>query len=369
MAVSVLAPITPSVLSWARQQAAVSVPELARRVNVTEDRIHAWETGAASPTVAMLRIIAGTLKQPMALFFAKSPPERGIHVPPDFRTIGAAPGRRLTREVRLAEERREVFKRLAPLTVGESTWPTWAQDQPVTPAETRTRLGVTVDAVAQARNDQEALRLWIAAVENQGILVFQMSRVTDDECSGFCVYDATTPVIVLNGSQVPQRRIFTLLHEFGHLVRRSGGLCGLDESVDEEQACSRFAESVLLPPRDVHAAINGTSGINAVAAVAKRFHVSRIAAAIALKRRGEIDQQVVDDELRRSEEARKHATDHEGGPPPERLQRRNLGDVYLTTVLDAMDSETISVADATYFLDAKVGMIDKLERELVGSSQ
>jgi hypothetical protein len=33
-----------------------------------------------------------------------------------------------------------------------------------------------------------------------------------------------------------------------------------------------------------------------------------------------------------------------------------------------MDAETISVTDATYYLGAKVGMIDKLERELVEST-
>jgi hypothetical protein len=47
--------------------------------------------------------------------------------------------------------------------------------------------------------------------------------------------------------------------------------------------------------------------------------------------------------------------------------RRNLGDVYATAVLEAMDREMISVADATYYLVAKVPMLEKLERELAGS--
>jgi len=347
----------------------VSISELAKRVDVSEDRVRAWEAGEAFPTVAKLRAISDMVKQPMALFFASAPPEHGLQVPPDFRATDAAPGRRLTRDIRLAEERRDIFKRLAPGLVAESPWPTWADAQSATPAEVRTRLGVTIEAVEKAKSHLEALRLWTSAIENQGILVFQMSRVKDDECSGFCVYDSTTPTIVLNGSEAPQRRIFTLLHELGHLVRHSSGLCGLDESVDEERACNRFAEGVLLPPREVSAAIGDVGGVDAVAIVARRFHVSRVAAAIALRRYGKVDQQVVDGELQLVEEARGHTTDHDGFVPPERLHRRNLGDVYLTTVLDAMDSDAISVADATYFLNAKVGMIDKLERELVGSPQ
>ena len=368
MTASVAAHITPSVLAWAREQAAVSIAQLAKRTGVSEDRVRAWEAGEVEPTVAKLRTIADMLKQPMALFFAVTPPARGVQVPPDFRATQVEPGRRLTREVRLAEERRDIFTRLAPQTVDSSPWATWGQAQSLTPAEVRSRLRLTTEKVAQAKTDNDALRLWIRAMEDQGILVFQMSRVKDDGCSGFCVYDRKTPVIVLNGSESPLRRIFTLLHELGHLVRHSGGLCALDESVDEERACNRFAENVLLPLREVHAAMSGTTGANAVGAVARRFRVSRVAAAIALRHRGEVEQQVVD-EIRRSEEAREHATDHAVRIPPQRLQRRNLGDMYLTTVLDAMDSDTISVADATYYLGAKVGMIDKLERELVGNAQ
>lgn len=75
MPASVVAPITPAVLSWARTQAAVSVPELAKRVDVSEDRVRAWEVGEAYPTVAKLRVIAEMVKQSMALFFAAAPPE------------------------------------------------------------------------------------------------------------------------------------------------------------------------------------------------------------------------------------------------------------------------------------------------------
>lgn len=368
MAASVVAPITPFVLTWARQQAAVTVPELAKRADVKPERVLAWESGEAAPTVAKLRLIAGMLKQPMALFFAPSPPAVGVQVPPDFRSVGATTGRGLTQEIRLAEERRDTFKRLAPDLVAESAWPTWHTTTGMTPADARSRLGVTPTAVKATKNVNDALKLWIAAVEDQGVLVFQMSRIDNGECSGFSLDDETAPVIVLNGKEAPQRRIFTLLHELSHLIDHSGGLCLLQEDNDRERACNQFAENVLMPDRAVRAAVEGLGGVAAVDAVERNFRVSRIAAAVALRRHGLVSQQVVDAEVKRSDEAREQAVEHDGFVPPARLKRRNLGDRYLGTVLDAIDAETISVTDATYYLGAKVGMIDKLERELVGSA-
>jgi len=368
MAVSVAAPITPSVLTWARQQAAVTVPELARTADVKPERVLQWEAGEAAPTVAKLRKIASMLKQPMALFFAPSPPATRIQTPPDFRDAGATIDRGLTREIMLAEARRDTFKLLAPELVAESRWPTWHRSSGMTPAEARTRLGVTRAAVKGARSISEALKLWITAVEDQGVLVFQMSGIGDGECSGFCMDDATTPIIVLNGKDAPQRRVFTLLHELGHLIDHSGGLCLLQEDNNRERACNQFAEGILMPDQAVRMVVDGLDGVAAVDAVERDFRVSRTSAAVALRRRGLVSRQVVDAEMRRSDEARKHATESDGFAPPARLKRRNLGDRYLGTVLDAMDAEAISVADATYYLGAKVGMIDKLERELAGSA-
>ncbi|MDR1266178.1 MAG: ImmA/IrrE family metallo-endopeptidase [Propionibacteriaceae bacterium] len=370
MSTSVIAPITPAVLIWARRQAAVTVPELAKKAAVKPERVLEWEAGSASPTLAQLRAASDILKQPMALFFTPSPLADVMTAPPDFRGAGATAGRRLTREIRLAEERRDTFKRLAPRLAAASVWPRWAAATDLTPARARARLGVTTGAVAAAKTPHEALRLWIAAVERQGVLVFQMSRVDDGECSGFCLDDTTTPVIALNGKEAPQRRAFTLLHELGHLIGHSGGLCLLREEVDRERACNRFAENVLLPGPETLAAVGGNAGAAAVDVVARDFKVSRVAAAVALGRRGLVGQQVVEDEARRSAEARERAQndkERSGFAPPARLARRNLGDVYLTTVLDAMDADAISVADATYFLGAKVGLIGQLERELAGS--
>jgi DNA-binding transcriptional regulator YiaG len=53
-----LAPVTPEVLRWARESIGVSLDEAARRAGVPVQRVEAWETGQAEPTVAKLRSLA-----------------------------------------------------------------------------------------------------------------------------------------------------------------------------------------------------------------------------------------------------------------------------------------------------------------------
>ena len=69
-----LAPITPSVLKWARLSIGVSPEDAAQRAGVTVERLASWESGVAEPTVAKLRQLATLYQRPLALFFLPEPP-------------------------------------------------------------------------------------------------------------------------------------------------------------------------------------------------------------------------------------------------------------------------------------------------------
>ena len=61
-------------------------------------------------------------------------------------------------------------------------------------AQCRELLNVTVSAQSGFASPNEALLAWVAAVESLGVLVFQMSRVSPDECRGFSIYEDVLPV-------------------------------------------------------------------------------------------------------------------------------------------------------------------------------
>ncbi len=195
-----------------------------------------------------------------------------------------------------------------------------------------------------------------------------MSRISVEECRGFAIYDEDAPCIVLNGADAAQARSFTLLHELAHLLEHSGALCLLDDDREVEQRCNRFAAEVLMPADRVRDVAGGLRVADRVDAVVRQFRVSLVAAVLRLRALDLADQAAVDATIRRAAMLAKAAANRSatGGPARHVIQRRNLGESYLRTVLDALDRDAITFADATYYLESTAATVDRMERSLVG---
>jgi Zn-dependent peptidase ImmA (M78 family)/transcriptional regulator with XRE-family HTH domain len=361
------APVTPSVLRWAREDAGLTEAELGALARVDADRVRHWESGDDRPTLGQLRLVADGLRFPVAFFLAPPPPGGHTEQPPDFRTRRHGLSRSLRRELRTVGERRRSYDEL----VGDedrAAWLSWRDQPPETPDQARVRLGVSPEAVAKTADPGAALRLWVDAVEAQGVLVFQMSRIGVEECRGFAQYDDAAPVIVLNGADAPQARTFTLLHELAHLLDHSGALCLLDADREVEQRCNRFAAAVLMPAEPVRAATAKLDERDRVEAVARQFRVSPVAAALRLRALDLAGQSMVNAAIRQADIMARKATerDRPGGPAPHVLKRRNLGDRYVGAVLDALARDAITFTDATYYLGTNAATVERMESSLVG---
>ncbi|GAI62600.1 unnamed protein product, partial [marine sediment metagenome] len=74
---------------------------------------------------------------------------------------------------------------------------------------------------------------------------------------GFSLMDLPLPVISVNRSEWPQARIFSILHEYIHLMLRQGGLCDFIEynrALEEQRVeifCNRVAGAVLIPKNEL----------------------------------------------------------------------------------------------------------------------
>lgn len=377
MTTTATAPIHGAVMRWAREDAGLTVEEAARRIGVNSSKIDLWEEDVEDPTINQLRHAADAYQQNMAFFFVEQDLSTlQTSAPTDFR--GASHSRVepiLVREVKKAEDRRESLIDLFPEpsrfpTITEST----VREDPVrAAAAAREFLDVDVATQTSWRDDSRALREWIHAVEDIGALVFQMSRVNVDLAQGLSAHRDPYPIILLNGADTVRPRIFTLMHELGHLFMRQGGVCDLWVDDETERLCNRFAACLLLPADAVRERIpDGVDPVDLVGQLATQFSVSSSAVAVRLRELGLISQEQLDRQLaiaaarnRRSrEEARETSAQSDGGPPFYVLQLRNLGDNYVSNVLQALDSRDITRVDASYLLEAKQGTIDKMRAEM-----
>jgi Zn-dependent peptidase ImmA (M78 family) len=99
----------------------------------------------------------------------------------------------------------------------------------------------------------DAWETWREALEESGVLVFQFS-LGKDAIGGFSLWDMNAPVIAVNTAWNSAARIFSLFHEFGHLITRTSSACleprkhALSQQHDHiERWCERFAAAVLIP--------------------------------------------------------------------------------------------------------------------------
>ena len=379
----VRAPVNPLVLRWARTQAGYGIDQVAARLKKAPGVIESWEDGSQQPTVNQLRDLSVLYRRTPAFFFLSEPPEdRGTERPPDFRSRkDAQVSPAILREISKAEERRRHYIEL-------SRYPEVSPDyEPPNPLpdigpdlrrhtdkvarRARALVDVSIDEQFRFESDGQGLRTWIVALERIGVLVFQMSRVPLEEGRGLSLYREQHPMILLNGADDQGARIFTLFHEFAHLLSHSSGLCDVFNDSEVEQYCNRFAASFLLPEVEFLNALGRRPSIEAIPDLASRFLVSQSAVAIRMRNFGLISQADVDGHLAEARriwleaKERQRARKKKGGPPHHKTHLRNLGENYVSTVLRAMDAEAISPVDAAYFLEAKLSTVEQMRSDLL----
>ncbi len=128
----------------------------------------------------------------------------------------------------------------------------------------RTASGITLDEQQRFGSDSAALNRWIQLIESKGIFVSQFPLNPEDKIKAFSIYRDNRAIIVLNTGDIIVARIFSLLHEYSHILRRSYGLCDLhnSRSSDAEVSCNRFAASFLVPSEAITSYIESIGETN-----------------------------------------------------------------------------------------------------------
>jgi Zn-dependent peptidase ImmA (M78 family) len=261
MARSIPARINPDMLVWARETARVSLTDAAQRLDVTESELDAWENGEPGLTIARLQKIAEAYRRPLAAFFLSARPDVPERVR-DFRRLPDAPtswGPNLASELRRAEQQREAVVDLLDLR-NEPARSSWREPANGSADELPERARALLARRSLASRPNASSKptdwffFWSSALEEVGVLVVTMNRVDPSEARGFSISENEVPVAAVNGSEHFNGRIFTLLHEYAHLLLSTSGLCDLHETPtgarDQdavEVECNRIAGEILVP--------------------------------------------------------------------------------------------------------------------------
>lgn len=378
--------INPQLLVWARQTAGYSIQEAAHKIGITPQRLHEWETGDEKPTLRQLRLAAKLYRRPSALFYASTVPPNPPTIT-DFRLLPDVDLKytpTLLYEIRRAFQRREIALELTTqLEEIPRKFPLESDmaEQPNRLASRiRAALGVDLNDQFSWQDHYTALNAWISAIENLGVLVFQVRNVELVYMRGFSISERPLPVIGINGKDSPRGRIFTLLHELVHVIFQSGGICNLleleSESFDSlEPYCNRIAGEVLVP---VHALLAEDVIINnagnqhwedwQIQQLANRFMVSQEVILRRLLTLGKTTTSYYQYKRGQYKHFYKREKANKGFVPYFRLVLRDNGPTFTSLVLSAYYSDIISSRDLSNFLGGiKLKHIEPIEHALIGN--
>lgn len=387
--------VKPDILVWARESAGFDVETAARKLGTKPARLLAWEDANTDdrPTIVQLRKMAGVYKRPLGVFYLQERPD-AFQVLHDYRRL---PGTgkpsyspELVLEQRLVSQRREQALELAAEIQTEPKAfrhrARLEEDPEAVGGRIRRILQVSPEEQFAWPDERTAFNSWRRKIEDVDIMVFQMMRVPSNEVSGFAISHQIFPVIAVNRRRTPHtRRIFSLFHEFAHLMLRRSGVSEFDvdaKRLPEDQRievwCNAVAAAVLMPREqfltdDIVRAHSGQDWLdNDIRSIGKRYCVSREAVVRRLLTLNKTSQafykrkrgQYLREWKERLEREKIANRTQQFSHNPSQDALSELGKPFIRLVLNTFYEDRITFSDVLSYLNVRARHIPVIEQRM-----
>jgi Zn-dependent peptidase ImmA (M78 family)/transcriptional regulator with XRE-family HTH domain len=251
--------VEPAVLQWAVETSGRTPNEIAKKLKVTPSTFQEWCSGSVHPTVKQLEDLSRTVKRPLAAFFLSQPPTEAP-LPKDYRQLPGKEGKfdpKTVLAIRRARRLRTISRDLADnlnMPMQSIVKEVKHDEKSQTLASHyRQEFGFSTECQEnQLKTPYDVFTFLRTALEKRNILVFQMPMRLED-ARGFALVNEVPQVIVVNSGDTIEPRIFTLMHEFGHVLKHESGVSMPERTLFEtnvgpvERWCNDFAAEFLFP--------------------------------------------------------------------------------------------------------------------------
>jgi Zn-dependent peptidase ImmA (M78 family) len=290
-------PVNGKVLAWARELRGLDIENAAKLLDVSPDELRALESGAKKPLVGFLRHISAkyqinftSLLMPEPLPIEKRPVDhRERHGKRSLSIDTLVAMEEVAEALEAFEDIGGEAERIVPrLNIGSARL---EEDPEGIATRERKRFGVSVEEQRAWRNLADARRQWRRRIEDRGVFTY-MIPMPPDELSGFSMLrDGLAAICVNDREPTEGAKVFTLLHEYSHLLLRQTGISDENNSNRVEKFCNEFAASFLIPRNALVEAIGDIEtpyefSDADVRRLATRFRVSNRATALRLEKTG-----------------------------------------------------------------------------------
>lgn len=256
--------INPESISWARKRAQLDVSALAKKLNVAEKKLVDWEHGEERITFKQAQKVADKLLIPFGYLFLNHLHRKQLPIP-DLRTLNNQginePSVELLKIIQIVQEQQQWYKNFL-ITQGaeENTFiKHFNIDSSVENIVSDMRSVLDVATNQRKGNWDDFFRLLVKKIEAIGVMVIQKGNLghhskplSIKEFRGFAIFDPIAPVIFINQADVPNARLFTLIHELAHIWIGQSGVSDASVQTDQktEILCNAIAAEFLVPANE-----------------------------------------------------------------------------------------------------------------------
>ncbi|MCJ2069347.1 XRE family transcriptional regulator [Methylobacterium sp. J-030] len=365
--------VKPALIVWAREHRGLTRSEAAVKLSIPEPDLLALEQGKKPLNLTQFKKISDRLRVPRATLLRQTPP----NIPPmptDFRTIdGRRP--RIDFDTRIAISYAQTINaNILELVEAGAAPPTpvlarvsLTENASEAGERERERLGIS-PATQFAWPFKDAANNWRSVIENLGVFVL-LQKFDLEDCRGFTTYEnPNSPIIVLNKNEPHEpARIFTLVHEYCHLLLRQPGLSDHNDRNPVEAFCNRFAAGFLMPRAALRAALPTWPNqpieweFEDIRNWARRFKVSQQAFALRLE---ELNLAPAGYYARFVASQQEITLREQSGGDHVATQMSEMGARYLQTVMSATDAGQIGQVEATDMLQLSPQHFDRVREQV-----
>lgn len=368
-------PAKPDVLKWLREKSGWTPDELSSHTEIPVNTIIRWESGDARPTYSDIVKLADTYKRPTAIFFISHPlKERPF--PQDFRRLTGEHKEftvKTLRAIRKAQNSQlicnELMNNLNITVEPEIRHASLNDNLDKIASKERSKISFSLaDQTSSKNKAHEIFRMLRSEIESKNILVFQFSMELE-ELRGFTLLDVKPYTIVINLSDDIHARIFTLLHEYGHILLNEPSLCTPETPISRtinshgaavETWCNRFAADFLLPKDAIlkeSEKYKITDDFTKYRSIANRYKVSKTMTLVRIRSLKLISEEQFNHERNvliseKEEEKDEKAFGGRKGTLGDQAARE-YGDEYVSLIVRNTQKGHITFSDALGYLNVK----------------
>lgn len=358
-----LVTVNGKVLQWAREIRGLKLDEAALILDVSSADLEAYENETKKPSIGFLRKMSRRYRLNFSSLLMPSPLSPPT-LPKDYRRRYGK--KRLSMDTLVAiEEINEALDAFEDISIDlRSIVPRLKigsakiTDNPAEiAAHERQRFGVTVAQQRKWHGMAYARNQWRRHIEARGVFTYMM-KLPPKELSGFSILRDDLAAVCVNDSSVSEgAKIFTLFHEYCHLLLRNGAISDNNDSGRVERFCNYFAAAFLIPKDELEGAIEHSfRGIETphefsdaeIRQLATWFRVSNGATALRLEKTGFAPPGFYS----------RHAAPWDVVPAPKpipkgqqpsaiRSQIKRIGHLHATIVVEAVKRKALNTLDAS----------------------